>query len=211
MNNLDYLLKEFASKKIKLIIPEGVKKEVIDNPYNSKKYKLGSIRMNNLLKKKIINLPNEIGISKKEIENKTKEILKKTNKSFYTKKDWMKIIHKGEADCLSLSLIASEKKIKNMVVVDERTTRMLVENPENLRKLYEKKLKSKVKFEKSKLMKKLNGIKIIRSSEIVYIAYKEGMIDLKNGDVLDALLNAVKFKGCSISGEEISRIKKIKH
>ncbi len=209
MNNLDYLLKNFVEKTdIKFIIPKDVKKEIIDTPYKSKKYKLEAIRMKNNLNKKIINTPEEIGIKNKQIENKTREILKKTNKIFYTKKDWMKIIHKGEASCLALSLIANEKNIKNLVVIDERTTRMLIENPLNLKKLFEKKLHTKIKFNNPGTLKDLKKIQIIRSSEIIYLAYKKNMIDLKNGDILDALLNAVKFKGCSISQEEIDKIKK---
>jgi len=34
-------------------------------------------------------------------------------------------------------------------------------------------------------------------------------VRIKNARVLDALLYALKFKGCAISTEEISRIKKI--
>jgi len=43
----------------------------------------------------------------------------------------------------------------------------------------------------------------------MYVAYKKGLIKLKGELVLDALLYALKFKGCSISGEEIRQIKRI--
>ena len=59
----------------------------------------------------------------------------------------MHIIDNGEATCLALSLLAEERGIKNAIVIDERTTRMIGENPENLRRLFENKLHTKVKLE----------------------------------------------------------------
>jgi hypothetical protein len=45
----------------------------------------------------------------------------------------------------------------------------------------------------------------------MYVAWKKGIIPLKDGiTVLDALLFALKFKGCAISGDEIKEIKKIR-
>lgn len=54
-----------------------------------------------------------------------------------------------------------------------------------------------------------SDFKIIRSSELAYVALKKGFIEFpaKEEKVLDALLYALKFKGCAISGEEIEEIK----
>ena len=95
---------------------------------------------------------------------------------------------------------------QNVFSVDERTARMLCEKPENLKRLFEKKFHTKVAMKKSLTF--LNSIKIIRSSELMYFAYKKGLIKLKN-NVLEALLYAVKFKGCSISFSEINKMKKL--
>ena len=38
---------------------------------------------------------------------------------------------------------------------------------------------------------------------------QKGLVNLSDGNVLDALLYAVKFKGCSISDDEIREIKKL--
>jgi len=40
------------------------------------------------------------------------------------------------------------------------------------------------------------------------MAYKKQLIRLKDPQALDALLWAMKFKGCSISGREIDEIKR---
>ena len=119
------------------------------------------------------------------------------------------LISSGEASCLALGKLLDGKRINNIIAIDERTMRMLVEKPENLQKLLQRKLHTKVIIKK-KNFSAFKGFKIIRSAELVYIAYKKGLVKLKNGQtVLDALLWAVKFKGCSISNDEIAEIKKI--
>ena len=109
---------------------------------------------------------------------------------------------------MALGKILNEKNIVNVIAIDERTTRMLSERPENLKKLLEKKLHTKVSYKKERV-KFFSDFKIIRSAELVYIAYKKGLVNLSDGNVLDALLYAVKFKGCSISDDEIREIKKL--
>jgi hypothetical protein len=59
-------------------------------------------------------------------------------------------------------------------------------------------------------MKIFSKFKFIRSSELVYVAYKKGIINLGNNKkVLEALLYATKFKGSSISFEEINELKRL--
>ena len=118
-------------------------------------------------------------------------------------------MHTGEASSLALGKILNERKIKNVIVIDERTTRILVEKPENLKKFLEKKLHVKIRLIRENL-KLFKDFRIIRSAELVYVAYKKGLIKLKDGNVLSNLLYAVKFKGAAISGDEIEEIKRIR-
>jgi predicted nucleic acid-binding protein len=209
MNGLTYLLKKLKKQfKGKFIITEEVKYETIDRPYTIKKFQLGALKIKNLLDEKIIEMPSSINIKQKDIKNKTAEILRRSNNAFFTRREFMHIIDKGEASCLALSLLATEKKIENLIVVDERTTRMIGEKPENLRKLFENKLHTKVQLKDD--FDFLKKIKFIRSSELVYLAYKKGLVELKNESVLDALLYAVKYKGCAISRQEIDEVKRLK-
>jgi predicted nucleic acid-binding protein len=208
MNGLTYLIEDLKKHfKGKFIITQQVKYETIDRPLNIKRFELSALKINKLLEEKVLELPSSMNITEQELREKIKEILRLVNHTFSSGKDFMEIIHNGEASCLALSLIASERKIENIIVIDERTTRMLGENPENLRKLFENKLHTKIQLKQS--LSFLNKIKFIRSSELVYIAYKKGLVKLKN-DVLDALLYAVKYKGCSISTQEIEDIKRLK-
>jgi len=207
MNGLTYILeklkKDFTGK---LIITQDVKNETIDVPLKIKRFELGALKIKNLIDKKILEMSSSIGISNLTLKKKTSNILKKANTSFQVEGEFMHIIDKGEASCLALSLICKEKGIENLVVVDERTTRLLGENPKNLKKIFEKKIHKKVRIIGD--FKEFKNIKFIRSSELVYVAYKKGFIELKGKNILDALLYATKFKGCAISREEIEEAKK---
>lgn len=209
LNGLTDLLEEL--KKIfsgKFIITKEVKYETIDRPILTKKYELGALKMNTLLNRKILEMPSSLRIDDFALKEETREILNKANHSFFARNEFMHIIDSGEASCLALSLLASEKNIENVIVVDERTTRMIGESPENLRKLFENKLHTKVSLKQD--FSFLKFVKFIRSSELVYLAYKKNLVKLRDGNVLDALLYATKFSGSSISTQEIEEAKRLK-
>jgi len=209
MNGLLDVLRELKKQfPGKFIIPRSVKYETVDRPMNIKQFELGALNIQRLLNEKILELPEAVQISDEEIKTKTREILREANQTFLAHNEFMHIIDEGEAACLALSKILSEKGIKNVVAVDERTTRMLGEMPDNLHKLFEKKFHTDIKLTKENVSE-LKGIKFIRSSELVYVAWKKGLIKLKDGKVLDALLYATKFKGSAISQEEIEEIKRL--
>ena len=211
--SINGLLEELKKlKKIfngEFIITKEVKKEVVDNPIKIKMYELEALKIQNLIDEGCLNMPDKIGITDKEITNLMFKLMNFANTMFIGNGNEIQLIQQGETSCLALSKILNEKKIKNVLVVDERTTRMLVEKPENLKELLEKKMHTNVKLKESNF-KEFNGFKIIRSTELIYIAYKKGLINLRGKEVLDALLYALKFKGCAISSEEIEEIKNIK-
>ncbi len=153
-------------------------------------------------------MPNSLGIRDIEIKKRADEILKIANSTFQGGGRDIHILDKGESSCLALSRILNERKISNVLVIDERTARLLVEKPENLKAILEKKMSIKVNFKRENF-KFFKDIKIIRSAELVYVAWKKGLVKLGGGNVLDALLYAVKFKGAAISGDEIEEIKRI--
>ena len=85
---------------------------------------------------------------------------------------------------------------------------MLCERPENLRDLFQRKLHTRINSKKENF-KIFKGFSFIRSAELIYIAYKKDVLKLKDPAVLDAMLYALKFKGCAISDYEITEIKRI--
>ena len=196
----------------KFIITKEVKKEVIDKPLNIKKFELEALRIQALLNEGVLEMPSIVGVNENELSKKTEEVKSIANSTFHSfGKDGRDIhlIDDGEASCLALSKMLSEKGIDNVIAVDERTTRMLGENPENLRKLMIERLHVNIQTNKENY-KLFSGMNFIRSSELVYVAYKKGLFKLKDPQVLDAALYAVKFKGAAISGEEIEEIKRLK-
>ena len=192
----------------KFIIPKEVREEAIDKPLTIKKFELEALKLKELYDTKVLESPSSLNIDEKEISVKAIEFMDKANATFHERNTNIRIMDLGESACIALSGILSQKGIENVMVIDERTARMLTEKPENLEKLLIKKLHTNIRADRNNF-KGFRGYKIIRSAELVYIAYKKGLINLKKGPILDALLYAVKFKGCSISEEEIREIEEI--
>lgn len=190
------------------LITEDVMYEVVKRPLNVKKFELSALRVRQLIKENTLKMPSYIGISNGEIEKRTKELLNVANRTFIARGNYIHLIDRGEASCLALSEILARKEINNVISVDERTLRMLCENPENLRKLMEKKLHTGLDTKKQNYQE-FSKFRIIRSAELVYIAHKNRLVKVGNGMLLDALLYAVKYKGCSISKGEIEKMKRM--
>ena len=211
--SLNGLLEELKKlKKIfngEFIITKEVKREVVDDPIKIKMYELEALKIQNLIDEGCLNMPEKIGIQDKEITNLMFKLMNSANTMFVGNGNEIQLIHQGEASCLALSKLMNERKIKNVLAIDERTTRMLVEKPGNLKELLEKKLHAKIKLRESNFQQ-FKGFKIIRSTELMYLAYKNNLIRWEGKEILDALLYALKFKGCAISSEEIEEIKRIK-
>jgi len=121
---------------------------------------------------------------------------------------WIKIVSDAEISCLALSTFLTNNKIENMIAVDERTTRILSEKPQDLEETMSRKLHQKVSLE-PKNFKAFKQFKFMRSTELVYIAHKLGILRVKGPKALEAALFATKFKGSSVSYDEIKVLKKL--
>ncbi len=193
------------------LITQQVKKEVIDKPLTIKNFELEALRTKKLLDDKVIELADDYGLDNKSIENKSNEIMNIANSFFMSPKEPVRLLHLGEASCLALSEMLNKEKIKNVIVIDERTTRMLIEKPENLRELLIRKLHTNISLVKQNF-EYFKNFQVIRSAELIYVAWRKGLVELKDGIfILDALLYAIKSKGCAISSDEIEEIKKLKN
>ena len=209
MNNLFEEIR--GLKKIfkgKFLITKDVKSEIIDKPLNIKRFELEAIRLKQLLDEGILEMPSAVGVNDRDISNATRDILETANKTFYSGNKDIHLIDLGEASALALSKIMTEKDMNNILAVDERTTRMLAEKPESLRKIMEGKLHTKIKTKEQNYVF-FKNFRFVRSTELIYVAYKKGIVKSKDKNILDALLYALKFKGTAISDEEINEIKKM--
>lgn len=192
----------------KFLITNEVKQEVVDTPLHIKKFELEALKIKSLIDKNVLELPNSVGIKDSEIEAEDKIMMDTANSMFSGKNKDIHILDHGEASCLALSKILTKRGVSNLIAIDERTTRLLAEKPDNLRKIMESRLNIKIDVKGQNLLM-FKDFKIVRSTELAYVAYKKGLLDIKDKLVLDAVLYALKFKGAAVSGEEIEAIKKL--
>jgi hypothetical protein len=121
------------------------------------------------------------------------------------------IIQEGESACLAFARLV---KGDHVIVIDERTTRMLCESPQNLESMMERKLHTPLDSNLD-LINGWNNFRFIRSAELLYIAWKKKLIlttgssGKRDRELLDALLYGAKFKGCAISSVEIEDMKRL--
>ncbi|MBU3924025.1 MAG: hypothetical protein KJ592_03850 [Nanoarchaeota archaeon] len=189
------------------VLTPSVKREVVDRPMKIKKFKLEAMRVDDMIRRGVFKMSGDF-VPDNKLDRETKRLLKVTNGILRTTDSGKKIsiIHEGEASCLAFSKLCGAE---NVIVIDERTTRMLTEAPESLERMMEKKLHVPLDVELS-LVEELKGIKFIRSAELLYVAFKKGLVGIGGeGELLDALLYGVKFKGCAISSKEIEQMKKL--
>ena len=209
MNNLFNEIR--GLKKIykgKFLITKEVRGEIIDKPMTIKRFELEAIRLKQLLDEGILEMPSSLGISDRDISNSTYDIMERGNKIMNGRGRDIHLIDLGECSALALSKILTNQGIENGLAVDERTTRMLSEKPENLRKLMEERLHTPIKAE-AENYSFFKDFRFVRSTELIYVAYKKGIIKSNDKNMLDALLYALKFKGTAISDDEINEIKKL--
>ncbi|MDD5417286.1 MAG: hypothetical protein PHW96_00165 [Candidatus Nanoarchaeia archaeon] len=201
-----WVFKELKSVSgVRFFITPSVKFETIDNAVNKKRWMLEALRVKMLLNEGVFEL-NE----SKEIDSMCSDIMKYSNSIFFRGGEPIHIIHKGECEILALSKIIGAE----VIGVDEKTTRLLIEDYKALWSILENKLHTKISFHEQnyKAFMDMIGKKyIIRSTEIVGSAFQQGILQKrvrgypKERDVIEASLWALKFSGCAISENEIKR------
>ena len=177
------LLEEFRGlKKIfngKFLITKEVEEEIVEKPLKIKRFMLEALKIKGLIDEGILEMPSVLGIDENKISKMTVEIKNIANNTFFGHGNAIHIIDSGETSCLALSRLLDEKGIKNVVSVDERTIRILGEKPENLLAIFQKKLHTEIEAKRENF-KSFKDFNFIRSTELIYIAYKKGIIGLKN-------------------------------
>jgi len=211
MNNLLWLLKPLKEKfKGEFYITKSIERECIERPLTSKKFKFEALQILKLKQEGILKLYND-----PKLKNKTQELLKLSNSLFKVHGNFIKNVQYAEIEAVAASLLLNAEA----VVIDEFITRTLLETPMAVKRRMEKKMHKKVHVEHENIKKfqqQTKDIRVVRSVELVTIAYELGMLDdysLKIPEpkktLLEALLWAVKLNGCSISEKEIKEIRKL--
>lgn len=182
------------------LITKAVEYESVIRPLEMKSHTLGAVRVKKMLLDgviRVVETPNSRAL--------TLQLSSLGNSIFYIAGKPMKLIHDGETETLA---VAIDLKLRN-ILIDERTTRMLIEAPFEMKAHLEDEFQKRIEVNQKNLDKFLDmtgKLNIFRSAEIAIIGYEKGLFK-DYGDMekraVEAALYGLKFAGCSISFNEI--------
>ncbi len=202
-SSLEFLSKEFG---IRFTVPSSVKWEMITRPLESdlKQYAFSAWKIQYLIDSGVLKTHDPIP------ESQIEQILSFANNLFYVRGKPLTLIHRGEAEMLALAHAQGVKRI----LVDERTTRILIEAPFRMKEHMQQEFAVNVMVNKSNLedfAEFFKDVEITRSSEFVILAYEYGYFDkfgINKQKALEGALYKLKYSGCSIGFDEISQFVK---
>ncbi len=207
VNNLLWLLSPLKKAfKGTFVIPSAVHSELVSTPLNSKKYKFEALQVQKQIEDGILEESQDLTIL-----GQGSQLLNAANNVFLAHNHPLTICQYAE-----MQVLAACKNLNSPAVIDERITRMLVEQPVQLRKLLEKRLHTKISMNQNALetFQHCTGrISIIRSVELVTLAYEKGLLDAYLVHVpgvrralLESVLWGVKVHGAAVSEDEINEL-----
>ena len=214
-NNLLWMLRALNGHYAgRFLIPIRVKRELIDVPLMTKKFKFEALQVMKEIREGALHV-----IDSDDIEIKTLELLDLANHCFKSNGNWLKIVHYAEMEALATTILLDA----DALVVDERATRKLVEDPIVIMELMRHKFRAKITADDSnlaELRKELRNVKVLRSVELVMRAYELGLLDNyipketkvvtnPRKTLLTSLLWGLKIRGCALSQVELDEIVKI--
>lgn len=204
---LEPLKKRFGGE---FYISNFIKKEVVDKPLATKRFKFEALKVLHYINNRTLNI-----VGNEKVKEKTELLLNLANNSFIAHSQPINIVHYGEISGISTYIFNNS----DAYVVDERTTRILIENPKKLKNILRHTLHTDIRIDYNKLkefQKLTKNIKIIRSVELATIAYELGLLDKyltkipnPRQTLLDSVLWGVKLNGCAVSKREIEQILKL--
>ena len=193
---------EFLAQRTKarFLITPAVRDEIIARPLNIRQYAFSAVRLRNMVERGALEVTEADAA-------KTDALMADANNAYAVGGRVTTILHRGEAECLSCA--------KGALLIDEKTTRLLVEDPEKLRASMEVEYRQSVKVDRQRITsfrEKTKGTAIIRSSELLAIAHKKGFFfgfGERADEAFHAALYSLRQSGCSISGHELEEYQKI--
>lgn len=190
------------------LICNAVRKEIIDTPSRSKRFAFESLQIGSLIVSEHLKLYDTASFSAE-----TAMVTRLANSIYRARGRDITILNAGELD----ALVLAKNLTADAIVVDERTTRLLLENPFRLHTMLEKKFRTSVEVDKVTLKefeKHFSTLRIIRSVDLALLAFEKGFFDdlINNSSrekVAESLLWALKLNGCAVSEREIKTYIKI--
>lgn len=207
-NNLLWLLeplKKLAQTPFSIV--SSVKREIVDRPLATRKFKFEALQVQKLIEQGTLTV-----LDTPDFKSKTLQLLDVANTIFWAHKSPIRLVQFGEIE----SVVAAAQLGTNRVVMDERITRSLIETPEQLHRLMEQRLHTKLHVDTYRLEEFrtfTRHIELIRSTELATIAYEKGLLDQyvvkiprARKELLTSVLWGLKLNGCAISEQEIDEL-----
>ena len=190
-------------------ITPAVHYEVIERAMSIPRFRFEALQVKKMVRDGTIRMYD--GVPKK----RSKELISLANSVFTIGRKKLDVMQAGEIES-----VASACEVEGSgVVMDERTLRLFIERKDGMKELLERRFHKDVGVDTKKLdlfSSQLKGVTIIRSVELIGIAYKLGLLDayLPDGKgaratLLDAVLFAAKYNGCSVTSHEVHELKQM--
>lgn len=208
MSRMIWILPELKKKYGgKFYITPSVKRELVTRPMDIKRFEFEALQALKLIKDGILELYEDIP------EKEVSRLHTLANTSFKIDTKNMEIIQSGEIE----SVVCALKTNAEAIVMDERTLRLFIENGAEMKALLERRFQKTISIDQEKIKqfgKEFTDIKIIRSIELIGVAYKMGLLDSyipeqKNGReiLIEAALWNAKYNGAAVTEEEVEELK----
>ncbi len=208
VSRLSWILPELKKKSNSTFyITPAVQRELIERPLTVRRFEFEALQVMKLIREGILEVYSAVPM------DRVKQLQQLANSSFSIQNKTLDIIQSGEIES-----VASALQLKDAtVVMDERTLRLFIENRQEMKKLLEHRFQNEVSVNLQTMKKfsdQLHNITIIRSVELVGVAYKLGLLNSyvplrKDGReiLLDSVLWATKYNGCAVTEHEIEELK----
>ncbi len=184
--------------KFSFAIPKTVYTESVLKPKENQKFHLSALRLSKIISE----TPFEIASPTAQEKQKTELFLSAANSLFSIENKNLNILQRAETEA---AVLADSRNA--LLASDERTLRLLLENPFLLREVLEKRYGEDIEMDRSFLEKIsfLKNLRIVRSSELLVSVFLKDkkILTKEEKEFLEASLFALKFAGASLTDEEI--------
>ncbi|MEW5896568.1 MAG: hypothetical protein AB1668_02655 [Nanoarchaeota archaeon] len=191
----------------KFYITPAVEKELITRPMSIRRFEFEALQAQKFIRDGVLEVYNKVP------QSNVKELIELANSSFRIKNKTIDVIQSGEIESVACALDTNA----DAIVMDERTLRLFIENNKEMKKLLESRFNQPIDIDAKKMdefSRRLSGVKIIRSIELVSVAYKMGLLNSyippqKNGKeiLVGSVLWATKYNGAAVTEQEVGEIK----
>ncbi len=189
-------------------ITPAVYKELVERPLEIRRFEFEALQVMKLVREGTLQVYTKVPV------REVKELTRLVNTSVMLNGKNLDLMQEGEMQSLACVL----ENPGSVLAMDERTLRYLIEDGEQLTNLLRERFQKEVVPNKAQLQQCatiFKGVNIIRSTEILAVAFSLGLLKeyvppQKDGStvLLDAVLWAVKYGGCAITALEIEQLKK---